>query len=92
MAEVSVFTIKNPHGLHARPGALLVAEAKKFESTITVKNLDGNNQSVSAKSLMKIMTIGVKSGHRLEFTAEGIDAIDALTAIGAAIDSGLGES
>lgn len=92
MAEVSVFQIKNPHGLHARPGALLVAEAKKFESKITVKNLDGNDLSVSAKSLMKIMTIGVKSGHRLEFTAEGNDAIEALNAIGLAIESGLGES
>lgn len=91
MAETSVFQIKNPHGLHARPGALLVAEAKKFESKINVKNLDGGELVVSAKSLMKVMTLGVKSGHKLEFTAEGDDAVEALEAIGAVIDSGLGE-
>lgn len=92
MTEVAVFKIKNPHGLHARPGALLVAEAKKFESKITIKNLDGNELSVSAKSLMKLMTLGVKCGHTLEFTAEGEDASEALEAIGSAIESGLGES
>ena len=93
MAEISIFKIKNPHGLHARPGALLVAEAKKFESTITVRNMDGdNNKSVNAKSLMKIMIIGAKSGNNLEFTADGSDAVEALLAIGTAIAGGLGES
>lgn len=91
MAETAIFKIKNPHGLHARPGALLVAEVKKFSSTVTVKNLDGNDNVVSAKSLMKIMTIGVKTGHHLEFTADGDDETEALNAIGAVIDKGLGE-
>tara|TARA_Y100001960_G_scaffold143285_1_gene151741 strand:- start:6023 stop:6304 length:282 start_codon:yes stop_codon:yes gene_type:complete len=92
MSLEATFQIKNPHGLHARPGALLVAEAKKFEAKITVVNLDANAQSVSAKSLMKIMTLGVKNGHKLQFTADGRDAKEALDAIGKAIDSGLGES
>lgn len=91
MPQSAIFKIKNPHGLHARPGALLVAEAKKYNSAITVRNIDGNDNVVSAKSLMKIMTIGVKSGHSLEFIAEGDDATEALAGIGAAIDAGLGE-
>ncbi|MGO1296389.1 MAG: fused PTS fructose transporter subunit IIA/HPr protein [Vibrio sp.] len=90
--NTQVFAIKNSHGLHARPGAMLVAEAKKFDATIKVINLDGDGRSVNAKSLMKVIALGVKKGHRLQFTAEGTDAAEALTAIGAAIDSGLGES
>ncbi|WP_026958761.1 fused PTS fructose transporter subunit IIA/HPr protein [Aliagarivorans taiwanensis] len=89
--NTQVFQIRNAHGLHARPGALLVAEAKKFTSKISVSNLDGEGKAVNAKSLMKVMTLGVKAQHRLQFTADGPDAQDALAAIGAAIDSGLGE-
>ncbi|MDK2615041.1 fused PTS fructose transporter subunit IIA/HPr protein [Vibrio vulnificus] len=90
-ANTAVFKIKNAHGLHARPGAMLVAEAKKFESTIKVANLDGDRSVVNAKSLMKVIALGVKHGHQLQFTAEGPDASQALEAIGAAIASGLGE-
>lgn len=87
----AVFKIKNAHGLHARPGAMLVAEAKKFESNIRVANLDGDSKEVNAKSLMKVIALGVKHGHQLKFTAEGHDATQALESIGAAIASGLGE-
>ncbi|OEF25564.1 fused PTS fructose transporter subunit IIA/HPr protein [Vibrio rumoiensis] len=90
-ANTATFKIKNTHGLHARPGAMLVAEAKKFEATIRVENLDGDGGSVNAKSLMKVIALGVKHGHRLQFTADGADAELALTSIGKAIESGLGE-
>ncbi|MGR5347055.1 fused PTS fructose transporter subunit IIA/HPr protein [Vibrio mediterranei] len=89
--NVAVFKIKNSHGLHARPGAMLVAEAKKFESAIKVSNLNGDGKAVNAKSLMKVIALGVKHGHELQFTAEGPDAAQALQSIGSAIASGLGE-
>ncbi|CAE6926480.1 COG4668 Mannitol fructose-specific phosphotransferase system [Vibrio sp. B1REV9] len=89
--NTATFKIKNAHGLHARPGAMLVAEAKKFESNIRVANLDGDGKAVNAKSLMKVIALGVKHGHQLQFSAEGPDATQALEAIGKAIASGLGE-
>ncbi|MGF1777787.1 fused PTS fructose transporter subunit IIA/HPr protein [Vibrio nomapromontoriensis] len=89
--NVAVFKIKNAHGLHARPGAMLVAEAKKFEATIQVSNLNGEGKAVNAKSLMKVIALGVKHGHELQFSADGVDAEQALDAIGKAIASGLGE-
>ncbi|WP_322804604.1 fused PTS fructose transporter subunit IIA/HPr protein [Vibrio alfacsensis] len=89
--NTATFKIKNAHGLHARPGAMLVAEAKKFESNIRVANLDGDGKAVNAKSLMKVIALGVKHGHQLQFSAEGPDASQALEAIGKAIASGLGE-
>ncbi|HHQ4759324.1 fused PTS fructose transporter subunit IIA/HPr protein [Aeromonas hydrophila] len=85
------FTIINPHGLHARPGAMLVKVAKEYESDIRVANLDGSGEAVSAKSLMKVIGLGVKCGHRLAFRVEGPDAEAALKGIGAAIAAGLGE-
>ncbi|KLV07156.1 bifunctional PTS system fructose-specific transporter subunit IIA/HPr protein [Photobacterium aquae] len=85
------FKIRNPHGLHARPGAMLVSVAKKFDANIQVCNLNGDGKAVNAKSLMKVIALGVKQGHELQFTAVGDDADAALVAIGQAIADGLGE-
>lgn len=87
----ATFTIKNEHGLHARPSATLVNEVKKYNATIQVQNLDRNTPLVSAKSLMKVVALGVQKGHRLRFVATGDEAQQALNGIGAAIDAGLGE-
>ena len=73
------------------PGAMLVKVAKEFASDIRVANLDGSGEAVSAKSLMKVIGLGVKCGHRLAFRAEGADAEAALKGIGEAIAAGLGE-
>ena len=89
---VGTFTIRNEHGLHARPSAILVNEVKKFASKITVENLTRASAPVSAKSLMKIVALGVTQGHRLRFVAEGDDAQAAVEAIGKVIASGLGET
>lgn len=85
------FTIRNEHGLHARPGTALVSVIKQFNSDITVTNLDGSGKPANGRSLMKVVALGVKKGHRLRFTASGEDAQQALTAIEEAITAGLGE-
>ena len=89
---VGTFTIRNEHGLHARPSANLVNEVKKFTSKITVQNLTRESEVVSAKSLMKIVSLGVTQGHRLRFVAEGEDAKQAIEALGKVIADGLGEN
>ncbi len=91
-AVIGTFTIRNEHGLHARPSAVLVNEVKKFASKITVQNLTRETAPVSAKSLMKIVALGVTQGHRLRFVAEGDDAKQAIEALGKIIASGLGET
>ncbi|MFU0920497.1 MULTISPECIES: fused PTS fructose transporter subunit IIA/HPr protein [Kluyvera] len=85
------FVVRNEHGLHARPGTVLVNTIKQFNSDITVTNLDGSGKPANGRSLMKVVALGVKKGHRLRFTAQGDDARQALDAIGEAIASGLGE-
>ena len=91
-AVVGTFTVRNEHGLHARPSANLVNEVKKFTSKITVQNLTRESEVVSAKSLMKIVALGVTQGHRLRFVAEGEDAKQAIEALGKVISDGLGEN
>ena len=85
------FIVPNANGLHTRPSSVLVKLVKEFKSKVTVANLDGKAEPVSATSLMKIVALGAKKGSRLQFTAIGDDAAQALDAIGKAIESGLGE-
>ncbi|ECH2008898.1 fused PTS fructose transporter subunit IIA/HPr protein [Salmonella enterica] len=85
------FVVRNEHGLHARPDTMLVNTIKQFNSEITVTNLDGTGKPANGRSLMKVVALGVKKGHRLRFTAQGEDAEQALKAIGDAIAAGLGE-
>ena len=86
-----IFEVKNEHGLHARPAAILVSEVKKYNANIAVQNLDRDTPLVSAKSLMKVVALGVVKGHRLRFVATGEQAQQAIEGIGAAINAGLGE-
>lgn len=85
------FTIRNEHGLHARPGTALVTVIKQFNCDVSVINLDGSGKPANGRSLMKVVALGVKKGHRLRFTASGEDAQQAIEAIGEAINAGLGE-
>ena len=85
------FIVPNANGLHTRPSSVLVKLVKEFKSKVTVANLDGKAEPVSATSLMKIVALGAKKGSRLQFTAVGDDAAQALDTIGKAIESGLGE-
>ena len=51
-------------GLEARPVALLVQEASKYESTIYIQS---GERRVNAKSIMGMMTLGLDSGEEIPF-------------------------
>lgn len=63
-------TITAPNGLHTRPAAQFVKEAKTFESDIAV---EVNGKSASAKSLFKLQTLGLTQGTSVNVKAEGSD-------------------
>ncbi|WP_330985608.1 MULTISPECIES: HPr family phosphocarrier protein [Enterobacterales] len=89
--EEATFTLRNPHGLHARPGAVLVKTVKQWQADIRVENLDTHSAIVDARNLMRVVSLGAKQGHRLHFMVKGKEARAALEAIGEAFECGLGE-
>lgn len=72
------FTVADPVGIHARPAGLLVKEATKYQSTVTIGK-DGKN--ADAKKIMAIMSLGVKQGNEVTVTLEGPDEETAAEAI-----------
>ncbi len=84
-------TLANAHGLHARPAKILAQLAKSFDGDIRVRLIDGPVGAVSVKSLSKLLSLGARRGQVLEFVAEPTIAGDALPALLAAVEEGLGE-
>ena len=72
------YEINDELGLHARPAGLLVKEAKKFESKIT---LTKGEKTVSATQLMMIMGMAVKKGAEVTVSADGADEDAAIEAL-----------
>ncbi len=62
--------IKIESGLEARPVALLVQEASKYDSTIYI---ECEGKKVNAKSIMGMMSLGLDAGEELVVTADGED-------------------
>ncbi|RQP14332.1 MAG: HPr family phosphocarrier protein, partial [Brucella intermedia] len=65
-------------GLHARPATRFVKLAKGFESDIEIAKA---GKSVSAKSSVKLMLLGVKELDEVTVRADGADAIEAIEAL-----------
>ena len=84
-------TIRNEHGLHARPAARLITEARPFHSEITVRNLSNKRGPASIKSLSSLAALEILQGHEIEIDARGEDAAAALQKLKALVESGLGD-
>lgn len=67
--------ISNQYGIHARPAALFVKAASRFDADISVEK-DGT--VVSGKSIMGLMTLEAGRGCVLRVTADGPDGEEAL--------------
>ncbi len=67
--------IQNKTGLHARPAAIFVQMANKFDSEITVKK---GKQKINGKSIMGILMLAAGQGQEVSIIAEGPDAENAV--------------
>ncbi|RKT14001.1 phosphocarrier protein HPr /phosphoenolpyruvate--protein phosphotransferase /PTS system IIA component (Glc family) [Paraburkholderia sp. RAU2J] len=81
-------TLPNPAGLHARPAAVVAAQAKKFTSEIRL--LRGSD-SVNAKSIVAIMGFATTLGDKLRVEARGPDAAEAASVLARVLAEGSGE-
>ena len=63
--------IKNKQGLHARPAALFVQIANKFDSEVTV--IKGKTR-INGKSIMGIMMLEAGKGTKITVVTKGEDA------------------
>lgn len=72
------YTITDPQGIHARPAGLLVKEAKKYSSAMSMTK-DGKKANL--KTLFAIMGLAVKAGNTVTIAVEGDDEAEAAAAM-----------
>lgn len=83
MPETSL-TVNHEVGLHARPAALFVKTAGKFDADVRVSC---GGRDVNAKSILQVLTLGAEQGAVITVRAEGEDASGALDALRELVES-----
>lgn len=77
-------SLENEHGLHARPASELVRTVTAFDASVTVNGVD-------AKSLLRVLALGLDRGATATFEATGPQAAEAIAAIDALVRERFGE-
>jgi phosphocarrier protein FPr len=76
--------ITNPHGLHARPAAAVVARAREFDARVT---LEANGRRADARSITGLLGLGAAVGGRVRLVGQGSQAAQAVDAVSAILTS-----
>ena len=82
--EQAKVLIRHEAGLHARPAAQFVKLAKQFSSTITISS---KGKTVSAKSMVLLLTLGVNKDAEIEIAANGEDEKQAVSSLVSLIEN-----
>jgi phosphocarrier protein HPr len=80
--------VTNALGMHARAAARFVHAATRFQSQVRVSRED---RLMDGKSIMGILLLAAGRGTTLVISADGPDEDEALEALCALVESGLGE-
>jgi phosphotransferase system HPr (HPr) family protein len=80
------FTVRRELGLHARPAGRFVALASRFASDIQVARCGAEDEWVSGRSVLSLLSLGATRGTRLRVRAVGVDAAEAVAALGSLLE------
>jgi phosphocarrier protein FPr/phosphocarrier protein len=72
-----------PHGIHARPAALIVRTLRGFDARVTIV---AHGRRASAASAVSLMSLGVRHDDEVALEAAGVDAHAALAAVASLLE------
>ena len=65
--------IRNPQGLHARPAAMFVQIASKYNAHVNIRK---GNERVNGKSIIGLLTLGMQFNTKIVVEVDGEDALE----------------
>lgn len=80
-----VVTVKHKFGIHARPAAKIVSLCNNFDADIEI--IKEGEPAANGKNILDIMMLAAACGVNLEIRADGHDAEDAISQLGAMMES-----
>ncbi|MBE6540421.1 MAG: HPr family phosphocarrier protein [Ruminococcaceae bacterium] len=81
-------TLVNSVGLHARPATFFIQKANSYRCSVWIEN---NSRRANAKSLLGVLSLGVRQGDSVTLIADGIDENEALEGLCSLILSGFAD-
>lgn len=87
-APAVAVTLREGHGLHARPATFFVDVANRFSADIRVQV---GGKVANGKAMASLLKLGVEGSTTIQILARGTDADAALHALQEAVEQGLGE-
>ncbi len=74
-------TVCSPMGLHGRPASLLVQQASKYRSKISLCRPEDPENPADCRSILSLLVLAATQGTKLILSAEGEDAPQAIAAL-----------
>ena len=84
-------TIVNPTGLHARPAADFCKKAAEFKSDIQIKRVTPPEKTMSGKSIIGVMAMGLAKDTTIQIIGDGGDEKEAVDTLVEMVEGGFGE-
>jgi phosphocarrier protein len=82
--QTTILKVKNDHGLHARPSALIVERLLPFKSSVT---FICDDKKADARSVLSLMMLIAPKDSEIEIIVNGEDEKDVLNTIVELFDS-----
>lgn len=83
-----IVKILNSCGLHARPAAMFISEAKKYQSALILRK---GQKTINGKSIILLLSCGICQNDEIELTLDGPDEKEAMEALVNLINTKFGE-
>ena len=84
-----IVQIRNPEGLKARPAAMFVQSACRFQAQILIEM---GNKKINAKSIMGVMMLAAGKGSKVLLETDGVDEEECMDALKKLINNKFGEA
>jgi len=90
--EILDVTIRNPHGLHLRPAAMLIKTLSEFPAEVFIENRTARRGPVLARSLVDVTRLQIHEGDLARFSISAPDPKPVVDSILSMVESQFGES
>lgn len=80
---------RDRYGLHPRAARRIQEALGPFDASVTFEDLDGGGSPVDARSMLGLISSGIRLDGRVRITAEGPDEVAAIASIGDLLEAGV---
>ena len=80
---------RDRYGLHPRAAMRIQQAAGAFRSRVSVQSLEPGGRETDARSMISLVSAGIRAGDRIRVLAEGDDEDTALAAVRQLVEAGV---